>query len=310
MPKTSKAKIFISCGQDKNTDEVGIARRIAECLEKKEFDPYIATEQQTLRGLKENIFEEISSSEYFLFIDFKREKLNNSDICRGSLFSHQELAVASFLDIPVVAFQECGAKFDDGILKILQANCTPFTDRNTLADLVVDKVTSAGWKSGWKNQLILERDSSCQYEDAFRLPEKKNARFFHITVRNLNPYKHARNCYAFLERVYNSNKKELIPTRSIEFKWAGYTLPNATILPGSSRYIDGFYVFHDLPTTPLFNLFADSSYFIPRIKGPGDYDLTYLVVSDNFRVVRSQFKLHLSDKLGDIVFEQIRDTEK
>jgi hypothetical protein len=56
------------------------------------FDAYIAVEEQTLRGLTENIFARLANSEYFLFDDFKRDRLEGSNEHRGSLFSHQELA--------------------------------------------------------------------------------------------------------------------------------------------------------------------------------------------------------------------------
>ena len=83
-------------------------------------------DEQTLRGLKENIFPQLQDSEYFVFVDFKREKLvphrrgkTGKLQHRGSLFSHQELALASFLDLQLLAFQEKGVKQDDGILRFL-----------------------------------------------------------------------------------------------------------------------------------------------------------------------------------------------
>jgi len=87
-------------------------------MDKLGFDPYVAVQEQTLRGLKENIFRQLSYSQYFIFVDFKREKLEDKDaMYRGSLFSHQELALASYLDIPVLALQETGIKKNDGILR-------------------------------------------------------------------------------------------------------------------------------------------------------------------------------------------------
>ena len=44
------ARVFISCGQDKGTDEVQVARDIAAEFRKLGFDPYVAVEEQTLRG--------------------------------------------------------------------------------------------------------------------------------------------------------------------------------------------------------------------------------------------------------------------
>lgn len=117
-----KARVFISCGQTRGSEEENIAHKVSERLDKLGYDSYIAVEEQTLRGVKENIFHQLETSEYFIFIDFKREKLeyNGFQICRGSLFSHQELAIASYLDIPLAAFQEEGVKQEDGLMRFFK----------------------------------------------------------------------------------------------------------------------------------------------------------------------------------------------
>src|SRR5712692_545511 len=105
-----RARVFISCGQAKGSAEESTASALAARLQVEGFDPYIAVQEQTLRGLRENIFAQLAQSEYFVFIDFKREPLEGTDppVCRGSLFTHQELAIASYLDMPLLAFQESG----------------------------------------------------------------------------------------------------------------------------------------------------------------------------------------------------------
>src|SRR5262245_5827304 len=75
MPSHRKARVFISCGQRRDTDEVEVARRIREAFLDAGFDPYVAAKEQTLRGVKENIFRQLASSEYFVFVDFKRERV-------------------------------------------------------------------------------------------------------------------------------------------------------------------------------------------------------------------------------------------
>jgi hypothetical protein len=134
------ARIFISCGQSKESDEIHVAREISVRLEKLGFDPYIAVAEQTLRGIRENIFEQLRKSEYFLFVDFKRELLADSQVHRGSLFSHQELAIASLLEIEVAAFQEKGVKKTDGLMQFMQTNAHEFTDKNLLPDAVANKI--------------------------------------------------------------------------------------------------------------------------------------------------------------------------
>src|SRR5262249_35706449 len=142
-----RARVFISCGQSRNSDEVRIAHGIAERLTQLGFDPYVAIEEQSLRGVKENIFTQLQDSECFVFIDFRREKLLDSEanIWRGSLFSHQELALASYLDLPLLALQEAGVKTHDGLMRFLQGNTTSFSDRHLLPNVVADAVQQHRW---------------------------------------------------------------------------------------------------------------------------------------------------------------------
>jgi hypothetical protein len=298
-----RAKVFISCGQSRESEELAIAHGIRERLHALGYEPYIAAEEQTLQGVKENIFRHLESSEYFVFIDFKRERLvtNSEPAWRGSLFSHQELALASYLDIPLVAFQEKGVRQEDGLMRFLQGNSTPFSDRNLLPSVVADVIQQRGWDPHWKHRLVLEREDG-QFVDVTRLPEGQMARFFHVRVRNLHPRKTALNCYVYLERARNVTVGRDVPVETIEYKWAGYTLPNAVIGPGSERRFDAFWVFHETPTRLQFNVFADSTEFIPRISGPGDFELTYAVVSENFQPARMNFALHIGNQLDEIRF--------
>ena len=136
------AKIFISCGQQPG-QERNIAKDIAIELKRLGYAPYIAFEEQTLRGLKENIFETLRDTAYFLFIDFKREKIvdkKEESAYRGSLFSHQELAIASYLDLEILAFQENGIEKLDGLLSVLQVNCISFSTDKELKTLVLQEV--------------------------------------------------------------------------------------------------------------------------------------------------------------------------
>jgi len=68
------ARIFISCGQNKDTDEARIASATKIKTKSLAFDPYAAIDVQTLQGLKESIFAQLENSEYFIFVDFKRER--------------------------------------------------------------------------------------------------------------------------------------------------------------------------------------------------------------------------------------------
>ncbi|HUC62329.1 MAG TPA: hypothetical protein VMF53_10265 [Alphaproteobacteria bacterium] len=294
---SNAARVFISCGQARGSEEEKIAREIAERVRNLGFDPYVAVTEQTLRGLRENIFEQLRSSEYFIFVDFKRERLANpeTDEYRGSLFSHQELSIASFLELDVIALQESGVKPDDGIIRFLQANAIRFTDRHTLPNVIADKIRERNWDPGWQNELILERDGA-QFSDA-RRPDDLTGRYFHINVHNRHHTKTAQNCYVYLENAEDLGSGESLPLKIIEFKWAGTMLPGVGIAPLARRPFDAFFILHNLPTVVQVNSFSDSTEFLPRISGEGRYKLTYLVVSNNFHPVRGTFVLNLNATL-------------
>ena len=295
----TRARIFVSCGQNENSNEREIAGAISTRLREMGFDPYVAVQEQSLRGLRENIFAQLSSSEYFLFIDFKREQIDENGGCRGSLFSHQELAIASYLDIPLLAFQEDGMKRLDGMLGILQGNCIPFGDRRMLASLVADTVQRRGWDPGWKNCLILERNEH-EFEDVIDQRSNLNTRYFHVAVRNLNPFKAGRNCSVYLEKIVNVGDGSVLPVRPLELKWAGFMFPTAVVIAGSKREFDALVVRHDYPGIVYFPMFTDTSHYAPKLVALDPYELTFCVVSDTFPDARAVFLLEFGKTLNDI----------
>jgi hypothetical protein len=285
-----RARVFISCGQSKKSDEAQVASEIGARLRELGFDPYIAVAEQTLRGLKENVFEQLRKSEYFLFVDFKRELLGDSPFHRGSLFSHQELAIASLLDIEVAAFQEKGVKPLDGLMQFLQANTIEFTDKNLLPDAVANIVQRRRWDSSWRNELVLEASPPVDIG---------TAKCFHVNVRNRHREKRALNCLAYLESVIKRPDRN-IPVEAIEFKWAATQWPSVSIAPGKTRLFDAFYIKHAQPNIGLFQAHTDSIGWVPRLpQDVGEYELAYLVTAENFPPARGRFILDLRSSLAE-----------
>ena len=207
-----KTRIFISCGQRKHTDEAELALKIADRL-KDDFDPYVAVVEQSVRGLRENIFNQLRTSEYFLFIDFKREEVldpklpflrkrrnGRKRIYRGSLFTHQELAIASYLELETIAFHESGIAEADGMRSIMQLNSEAFSSRRDLPDRVVARVREK-WVAGWKNELTVE--ASPDTGGYSQSGQGLKLYHFHLRIRNNHRNKIARDCCVFLERWEN-----------------------------------------------------------------------------------------------------------
>jgi len=300
------ARVFISCGQRAEAGETEVAAAVASALADEGFSPYIAVGQQTLQGLKENIFEKIAEAEYFVFIDFCREQLVGltPPNHRGSVFVQQELALAAYLGTEAMIFQEDGIRPREGVLTAIQGNSINFTDRARLAAEVVNEAKRRGWDPSWQNSLAIEWDAQLQ-ADTMRVPGPIKARFFHIRVRNNHHHKAARNVYGYLVEVVNLDTREPVSFESVEFKWAGYVLPNATIAPGQSRKLDALWLPHLQPTLPQFNALTDSGDFIPHFQGVGAWRLTYEVQSDNVPGARRSFRLRLDGTLDGVRFEPI-----
>lgn len=297
-----KTRVFVSCGQSTNNDEYELAKRIGQLLDSLGYDPYVAVAEQTLRGVKENIFARLSESECFVFVDFKRDLLPDGSH-RGSLFSHQELSIAAYLEKPLIAFQEQGVRLE-GVLAFVQGNCTKFLKRDELLAMIADKV-SKYWRPDWHDNIIITRDPS-QFADARHLhpqfPQGRPVRYFHLEVKNAHFSKTAFNAYAYLERIIDIKIGKPVNLKLVEFKWRGVIFPNVVIPYQSSRELDAFLVYHDLPTQLRLGAFTDSPEHVKALP-PGDYELTFVVHSQNFGVSRSTFMLHAGgSNVNDIRF--------
>jgi len=143
-----KAQIFLSCGQNPEWDESSFVQLIKEKIQGLGFDePYIAVHIQSPRSIRENVFRQLQESDYFIWIDFRREKTvakDGKETSRGSLFTNQELALASFLEMDWILFQEVGIE-RDGMLSAIQGNATCFANRNDLPDLIAGEITRRRW---------------------------------------------------------------------------------------------------------------------------------------------------------------------
>ncbi len=285
-----KAKVFISCGQ-RSDEEKDTAERIKKALMCEGYNPYVAVQQQSLKALRERIFKELEDSEYIVFVDFKRERLDCGKLFRGSLFSHQELAVASYLDLgterdmEILAFHEKGVDPEDGMMGALQVNPEEFTDPGCLPQLIACRARNQ-WEPGWKNQLRLSRRV-----------EEKPAKYYHIEVENLHHRKHAINCYVYLKapRKYSNGKD--IPTMELKWEFVKVYVPNVAIGAGSMRRLDAFWVDLCKPNGINLSTHADTCLFVENIiTDAGTHDLTYIVISENFPDAEITCEVEIDDR--------------
>jgi hypothetical protein len=301
MPnQDNQARVFISCGQQPH--EMDIVRKIEGRLNEEGFVPYVAIRQHSVKGLRQNIFEKLASCEYFLFIDFKRERLEPSQktSCgnvefRGSLFVNQEFSIASFLEMEALGFQHEGIK-REALLNLTSLNCDRFTDANTLPDLVMKRIKEGDWRPNWRAELSLTRSP-----DEYGGTVNDQPYLFHVVVENLHWRKPALDCRAYIHRVENLDNGKSIPFEKFELKWAGTKLPNVTIMPKEQRSFDAFSIWRDNLTKLKWKdfSFTDTEKICPEIEKAGKYLIEYLVTSLNFKPKIAAFELHLKESVNE-----------
>jgi hypothetical protein len=296
-----RARVFISCGQSDESERT-VAHGIFERLDNLGYEPYLAVEEQTLNGLVENIFGRLAASEYLVFVDFLREQFANQPEHRGSLFSHQELAVAAYLRLEVVAIQEAGVRQLDGMIRFVQANATVFSDRKKVPELVEQVINRNSWQPSWRRTLALKRQPN-QFIDVpcvdIEHRPAGHRRFFLATIHNQHISRVAAHAYVYLDQIKRIGESAELPLSTIELKWSGYMLPFAVLRPGAKREFDCCWIHHNEPSVARFdNPFGDSP--VPtKLVGPGKFQLKYSVVADGFAPESIDMMLTLGTCLDD-----------
>jgi hypothetical protein len=314
-----RARVFVSCGQ-RDDEEKKIASTIEQKLLDLGFDPYVAIHIQSTKSLMGNILEALRDCEYYLFIDFRREKIiadntkNKPKLTeyRGSLFSNQELAIAAYLEKPIIAFQESGITKRDGLLSAIQANIIPFNNRKTVVGQVIKKVKK--WPSNWRNEISFydkrHEKISPEYVQEYGL-SKLPVRFFHVTIKNSNKNMSTHNCVAYLESysTFNKNRKLetiLIP-EPVELKWNGVTTQSVLIPPQMSRKFDAVFFYENNPHVVHIGLnpfLIDSSRLFKRLEGTKMVHLNFVVYSTDFSTIRATYILKIGNTLSQTEFRR------
>jgi hypothetical protein len=150
------SKVFVSCGQA-NDQEKRTAGKICRLLEKRGFQPYLAVQVQTIKDINGGIIRELKNSDYYVFVNFRRERLSSRGSrrkqFRGSLFSNQEFAIAYALDFEkFLVVNQSGVK-PEGMLRYIGLNTETFDDHSDCLAAVAKAIKDAHWKSDYSRRL-------------------------------------------------------------------------------------------------------------------------------------------------------------
>ncbi|MBI2849282.1 MAG: hypothetical protein HYX88_04045 [Chloroflexi bacterium] len=301
---TPRARVFISCGQC-NEKEKQLGLDAKRQLESRGFECYFAEAVHNLQGLTANIFSHLRNAEYAVFIDCQREDLKAEQF-RGSVFVNQELAIAAFLETDSRVFHEKGVA-REGVAKYLIANPIVFNNREDFQKKLREQTKD--WRADWRNELTLELvDEPRRDVQINGLPGRPLSDWYHLRVTNRHINKYARNCVAYVAKVEQlgieqatGTFRETVP--DFELIWAGTGRSERHILPKPAyAEIDAFYIIHGKDEILLHHSPSTSSeYGIPPLH-KGSYELTYLVISENFEPVKKTFRLEFGGDYAHIRF--------
>lgn len=296
-----KARVFISCGQ-RTEREKSIGYSVDKYFQNRGFDTYFADRVHSPDALTENIFRFLRSSEYYIFIDFRRESIKNSTF-RGSLFVNQELGIATFLQIPGLGFVEKGV-FREGILGFQIWNALDFEDGTQIISQLEDKTKN--WDPNSVNELHIEfnpdnvsRNIILRNNDSRPVTD-----WYHLSVCNRNKNDHALSCLPYLSKIENIDTNKLIKAPSIELIWSGLGDYVVNIISDTDRKLDAFFVMrlendirfnHRSPTTTA------PEFWMPVLQ-QGTYRLEYTVISANFPKASRSFILEYRGDYNGVTF--------
>ena len=289
------ARVFISCGQ--RDGERQVAQEVAQWFSARGFRPYVALEAQSIQDVNSGIIAELRRSDYYVFIDFRRELLQDGEqnLYRGSLFSHQELAIAYAMGFEhAVFFRECDVKLE-GVCAYMASNATPFESGSEVPDLVANAVTRRGWHAGYSRNLVVGplrltgANEIIQYRDL-------RGRFLYADIQNRRPDVGATGVVARLWALsVAGGSRQTSPNRS-HLKVTGQHLAfEQTIWPESHGAFDLLCVDSELGSRVYLNNALD---VIPTpflFDSIGEHLLEYEVFAHGFERVQFSVRLRTSN---------------
>lgn len=300
------ARVFISCGQRGKTEKK-IGMKVEDYFKGRGFETYLAERVHSSEALTENIFKFLKQSEYFVFIDFRREPINKKEY-RGSLFVNEEIAIATFLRLQGIGFYEKGVK-REGVLNYHIYNAFPFEAEKEIID-VVEKETKE-WDMYSINELEMVYNSASALRNVIVKHEGRNclSDWYFLEIRNCNKTKHAFSCSGYATRVKNLGKNEDYNIRTNELIWSGIEDTTVNIMGGTARELDAFYMIHGENQIHFHERRATTTapgYSLP-VLGKGKYLIEFTVISSNFEKLSQNYTLELGASVKDILGASVKN---
>jgi hypothetical protein len=297
-PERSSAtagRVFISCGQNSRIER-DVARRVTQLLLDRGYSPYVAIQAQSLADVNSGIIQQLEDADYYIFIDFRRERVRwfSKSPFRGSLFTHQELAIAHRAGFDhVLLFQEQGVLLE-GLLRYWGGNAITFTSRSEVPAAVIEAIEQRRWLPTYSRHLIATRPRWEQH--IIRTPQI-TGRFLFVDIENRRPTTAAHNTTARLDTITAPDGAVSLSTNRSPLKVTGQRAYAQDIWPGSHGAVDALAVGIDQPHAIFLHTSLDVPRVAPIITAPGRYLLEYSVIASNFPNMRFTVELDFTGSL-------------
>jgi hypothetical protein len=293
-------KVFISCGQA-SAEERDTAAELSKWLREQGFLPYVAIQAQSIQDVNTAIISELKASDYYIFIDFPRELIQGDPdgAHRGSLFTHQEMAIAYILGFERVLFLRHKDVKLEGLLKYMASNAVIFSAPKEAIEQAKESIDQRGWMPSYTRHLIatnLNWTNGTILYISHSTGEHLVGKFLSIDIQNHRSDLAAFDTVARLSSI-NDAKGNSIPVNDrSHLKVNGQPKYEQTIWPGSHGAINLLLARAEQGGAICLNSSLDLAPKPPIVTQPGRYILRYEVLAKSFPVLTFSIQL---DVTGD-----------
>lgn len=295
-------KIFISCGQA-TADEKKVAADLETWLKGKGFNPYVAIQTQSLQDVNSDIIENLKLSDYYIFIDFRRDKISKLKFChaeyRGSLFTNQELAIAYLLEFQHVIYLRENKVRLEGLGQYLLSNAWIFKNKSDVVPLIQEEMNKRTWEKTYSRHFVVSGPI-----DAGQWPFRDHTgasvrQIWHISVENRRTDLAAFNAVARLDKITVPNGSTGNSRDRSFLKWAGKKEAfHNTILPIDQANFDCLSIDVANPFCVYLHSEEDRHPRQPVISHVGLYILHYELLAIGFPKTNFDIEINLTGNIN------------
>jgi len=293
-------RVFISCGQA-FPNEKQLASKVKSWFKSKGYSPYVAIEAQGINDVNSGIINELKNSDFYVFINLKREiarDRDNKPIYGYSLYANQELAIAYFLKFPNAIFFQHSDLSREGISQYLLSNATLFDNDRELLKKIKEAVKNKNWKPTYTRHLI-----STNPKWSREIPKHTdhvnnsyyNCKVLQICIKNKRDDIASFNTVARLDHIECNGRKKISPDRTL-LKPTDQPYFKQVILPKDYCKFDLLLIQRGDPKNLYLLSMLDSNPRSPIIRREGTYNLYYSVVAEGFPLLNFVVNIiHIGD---------------